>query len=238
MASSGPEVNRVPADPGDNTCHVWLADVSLERPAHLGLLSDVEKARRDGYVRAQDRAQFTLAAALLRLLASMDSGERPADVMVDRSCLRCVKPHGRPRIPGTDLHVSVSHAQGQVSVATTKVAPIGLDIEEIRVRDVDALARACLSPDEPVRRPEDFFTYWCRKESAVKATGDGLYAPMTQVVVSAADEPPRLISYLGAQLPATMADIALARQYAGAVTVLAEIELDVVVRDAAQILAA
>ena len=87
----------------DSVCVVWLADIQLAGPGHHALLNDVERARRDQYLRADDRTRFTLAAALLRLVAAEEAGLHPTDVLIDRTCERCGRPHGKPRLPGTGL---------------------------------------------------------------------------------------------------------------------------------------
>jgi 4'-phosphopantetheinyl transferase len=77
-----------------------------------------------------------------------------------------------------------------------------------------------LDPQEPINQPEDMLTYWCRKESVVKATGDGLRVLMREVVVSPAESPARLIRYPGRELVAWMTDLDLGPSYAAALTVL------------------
>ena len=55
----------------------------------------------------------------------------------------------------------------------------------------------------------------------LKATGDGLRVPLTEVVVSAPEGPPGLISYQGRVVPATMFDLDVGDPgYAAALTVL------------------
>jgi 4'-phosphopantetheinyl transferase len=112
-----------------------------------------------------------------------------------------------------------------------------VDVEEVRpAADLAALARTVLAPAEPLGRPADLFTYWCRKESVVKATGDGLQVALAEVVVGPAAGPPRLVSYRGAPLPAAVADVPAGPGYAAAVTVLATGRLAVTTADAADLL--
>lgn len=215
---------------------VWLADVSMLRPAHLLLLSSVEKARQSAYKRAADSARFTVAAALLRLAAATEIGAAPTSILIDRACACCGAPHGKPRITGADLHVSVSHSGRKVAVALTRAAPIGVDVEAISHADVDELQRFCLTANEPVNRLAEFYCYWCRKESVVKATGDGLRVPLTEVLVSPAEEPARLVSYCGGPMAATMVDLPVGPRYAGAATVLAGGDTDLAMLDAGALL--
>lgn len=221
----------------DRTCVVWLAEVGMQRPSHSAVLNEAEMTRRNTFMQEIDRSRFTLAAALLRLLVAGQTGLHPTDVLVDRTCERCGKQHGRPRLPGTGLHASISHSHYLVGIALTRMAPVGLDIEAIVASKVDdILVQECINEDEPIRSPGDFFTYWCRKELVVKATGEGLYVPLNKVVVSPANEPPRLLSYQGRQLSATIREIELNQWYAGAVTLLGDVDVDVSVRRTADVL--
>lgn len=218
------------------TCQVWFADLGAELPEHVALLDPVEQNRRTGYRRAADRSRFTVAAALLRLVVADQTGIDPGAVQVDRSCRRCGAPHGKPHIRNADLHVSISHSGDKVALALCHHAPVGVDVETIAERDITGLSRKVLTAAEVVGRPEDFYTYWCRKEAVVKATGDGLRVPLTQVVVSPAGAPARLISYQGAPLSASLRDLPADPGYAAAVAVLAEGELEVRVHDAAGVM--
>jgi 4'-phosphopantetheinyl transferase len=80
------------------------------RPWHADLLSDGEGARRDGLWDAGQRAQFTVAAALLRLVVAPLTAQAADRVVVDRSCPSCGRHHGRPCLPGTGLDASISHS--------------------------------------------------------------------------------------------------------------------------------
>ncbi len=105
-------------------------------------------------------------------------------------------------------------------MALTTAGPVGVDIEQVLSANVRDMAPLCLAPTETVYRDGDFFTYWVRKESVVKATGDGLRVPLSQVVVSSAGEPARLRRYPGGSPTASMADLEVPPGYHGAVTVL------------------
>jgi 4'-phosphopantetheinyl transferase len=140
-------------------------------------------------------------------------------------------------LPDVGLHVSVSHSGRLVVVATTRGGPIGVDVQEITDIDHRPLIDDVLASDEPrARSRQDFFTYWVRKESALKATGDGLRTALNAVQTTAPNAPPQLISYRGAPLPASMSDLHLARRYAAAVTVLTPDPVAADIRSAAVLL--
>lgn len=229
--------SAAPASGPHLRCQVWSAGLSLLRPEHLDLLDATEHARRDGYLRAGDRDRFTLGAALLRLAAARTLGVAAGQVPVDRICATCGAPHGKPRVAGADLHLSVSHSGERVLLAVTTAAAVGVDLELVTARDVAALERLVLAPGERADAPGDFYRYWCRKESVVKATGDGLRVGLTEVVVSPPDRPAAVESYRGSALPSAMTDLEVGPGYAAALTVLAAGVLEAEVRDAAPLLA-
>jgi 4'-phosphopantetheinyl transferase len=199
---------------------VWVADLALRRPAHDALLDDVERARADAFVRSGDRSRFVVGAALVKLAVADGTGLPPASIRVDRRCPMCGRPHGRPRVVGSDLQVSVAHSGSLVAVALTRAGPVGVDVEHRTAGRVVPPAMRIVTASEPVGRPDDLLTYWCRKESVVKATGDGLRVPLTEVVVSPAGRSARLVSYQGRALAASMVDLDVGGAYVAALTVL------------------
>ncbi|MGX6606759.1 4'-phosphopantetheinyl transferase family protein [Micromonosporaceae bacterium Da 78-11] len=227
----------VPDEVSVVACQVWLADLDLLRPGHLALLSPLEHERRQRYAMAEDRARFALGVALMRLAVGRETGLRPGDVRIDRRCDRCPESHGKPRLPGAGLHASVSHSGERVALALTRTAPIGVDVEKMTGRDVRELARGLVAEDELIQRPRDFYTYWCRKEAVVKATGDGLRAPLVEVRVGPATGRPRLLAYPGSMPECTLQDMAVGPGFAAAVAVLAAGRLVVEYADPAALLA-
>lgn len=203
------------------SCEVWWAVPDPALFGADGLVDDVERGRWQGLLRAADRTRFATGAILLRRLVAAHTGVPPAEVVVDRRCPGCGRPHGRPRLPQADLHVSVSHSGDRVAVALARVGPVGVDVELIGDADVHGLGPQVLAPEETIRDARDFYTYWTRKESAVKATGDGLSAPLSQVRVSPPGDPAALLGYPGGPLAAWMTDLRPGAGYVGAVTVLA-----------------
>lgn len=215
---------------------VWWAEPGLATPEHQQLFDGVEWGRWTALRQRADRDRFTVAAALLRLVVAARTGLAPAAVPVRRECARCGRPHGRPRIEGYDLHVSVTHSGERVGVAVSP-APVGVDVELIRPVNLAELAPHTLGPDERPAGLDGFFRYWTRKESAVKATGDGMTVPLSQVRVTAAAQPPRLLGYPDRPgLVATMRDLEAGDGYAAALTVLAPEPCSVAELDASELL--
>lgn len=218
---------------------MWWARPDQERPGHQELLDPTERQRRGSLLRAADRARFTVATAVLKLAAGDRLGLPAPRVTIDRSCADCGRPHGRPRLPGHDLTVSISHSADRVLVALAVGAPVGVDVEEVSSRvDPGELAGQVLAGEESAPTRPDFFCYWTRKEAVVKATGDGLRTALTEVVVSPPGTPPRLLRYGGRpDLVACLADLDAGDGYAAALAVLAPGPVRVSMWDATGLLA-
>jgi 4'-phosphopantetheinyl transferase len=220
---------------------VWWARTDWLRPWHADLLSDGERARRAGLWDARHRAQFTVAAALLRLVAAPLTARTAAGLVVDRSCPSCGRHHGRPRLPGTGLHVSISHSGATVAVAVSQAGEVGVDVQQVVDDSVRELSPLVLAESEAghVAVAGDFFTYWTRKEALVKATGDGVAVPLGAVVVTPPGTPPRLLGYpRPGGLAAQLRDLSPERGYVGAVAVLGPGPLVVHERSAERLLTA
>lgn len=214
---------------------VWLADTTSAGRFRLDLLNAVERGRLDRLAMAADQDRFVVAAALLRTVVGELLGTDARSVEVDRTCDGCGGPHGRPLLPGSGLHASISHSEGVVAVAVSDHAPVGVDVEHLAPRDTTGLARAMLGPGEHATGAWDFYTYWCRKEAVVKATGSGLRTPLVDVLVTPPGAPARVRSYRGTPLVCRLADLSIPElrgltghgpmHYAAAVAVLADREL-------------
>lgn len=219
---------------------VYIVDVSAARLALWDVLSASERARADRFARTRDRNRFVLGAALLREVCARRTGETAATIAVDRTCRTCGAPHGRPVLAAGGPHVSVAHSGDVIAVACCDAGPVGVDVERVRPCGHEPLVAQVCAPHEraSVSTGADFFRYWTRKESVVKATGDGLRVPLTSVAVTAPDRPPALEGYDGRGLRAAMADVPVREGYVSAVTVLGPPPLRVEVRDGAPLLAA
>ncbi|HUC26069.1 MAG TPA: 4'-phosphopantetheinyl transferase superfamily protein [Streptosporangiaceae bacterium] len=221
-------------------CQVHIGRIHDLRPAHLTLLSDTELARAQHYQRASDSDRSLLGAALLRLTAARQLGVRPADVAVDRTCGRCGAQHGRPQLPGSGLHASVSHSGDIVAVALTAEGPVGVDVEAVRTIDFAAVTESVCTPAERkfVTGLDDFYAYWTRKEAVLKATGEGLLRPMTDLQVTPPGSAPRLLCLGSDAEPACrMADISAGDGYRASVAVLTTRPVAFSARDASELLA-
>ncbi|WP_054682194.1 4'-phosphopantetheinyl transferase family protein [Microbacterium sp. No. 7] len=136
-------------------------------------LTDVETARRDRLVHAEDRAAYEAAHLLARDVAGELLGRDPGALVLAQRCEGCGSDeHGVPRIVGApdDVHVSLSHARGVVAAIAAR-RPCGVDVE----RMPGAVPAGALTPAErawlegeaqPARAA---LALWTRKECLVKA---------------------------------------------------------------------
>jgi 4'-phosphopantetheinyl transferase len=186
-----------------NDTHVWLAPLDLGEPdiaSLVVLLAPDEQQRGSQFRFDRDRRHFIVARGLLRRLLARYAGGAPAQIEF------CYGPQGKPALAGRDdMQFNVAHSHGAGLFAFTRGAPIGVDAEQIRPLEYEALAAGFFSPAErttlmamPVERRQDaFFTYWARKEAYVKALGWGLSVPLDRFDVAAPDASARLLADRG-----------------------------------------
>ncbi|MEV6532166.1 4'-phosphopantetheinyl transferase family protein [Streptomyces sp. NPDC048448] len=199
MLLDAPQVVPVlgPAD-----CHIWWADPATVTDDCVALLDGTERERIPQQRRTEDRRRFIAGRALLRTAAAGYLGLPPRRLEVVARCPDCSRNHGKPELPGTGLQVSVSHSGTRVAVAVTRAGAVGIDVEEISTSVSPAeLLPHVIGPAEP-RTPahataSGFHRMWTRKEAVLKATGQGLRVPLSDVGVSAPEEAPRVLFLRG-----------------------------------------
>ena len=111
---------------------VWIATLAQADLTLRRWLDPREMDRFLSYESQADQARFLLGAAMLRSVVGQELGMRPEDVPVDRKCTNCGAWHGRPRVRGSSLQLSVSHAGLLVVFALAIEGPVGIDVERIR----------------------------------------------------------------------------------------------------------
>lgn len=131
------------------------------------------------------------------------------------------------------MEVSVSHAADLV-VAACASSAVGVDVEQVRPVDRAELVGAvlgateCASLDQapPEDRDLRFTRLWTRKEAVVKATGDGLRVPLSELTFEDSVTGPTLTGYPGrSELPARTSVIDLPTED-GHAAALAVIRID------------
>jgi 4'-phosphopantetheinyl transferase len=221
----------------DGSAEVWWARRQDASDRYLALLDETERRRWEGYRRDADRERFLVGCVLAKAALAGYAGLRPADVRFDRTCGQCGEPHGKPAFAGYGLGHSVAHSGDLVAVAVAG-NPVGVDVEQLDGRphplggdgDPETLGRLVLSAAEQAAlaatpssgRALAFLVAWTRKEAVTKATGDGLRAAFSEVVVAADAGPPRLVSWPYPRDPreVTLLDLDAAPGYVAALAVL------------------
>jgi 4'-phosphopantetheinyl transferase len=164
--------------------------------------------------------------------------ELAGEVEVHRLCPQCGSSgHGRPLVVRRDggpvPFVSLSRTADCAIVAVSDAGPVGVDIERSDAARFSGLADVALHPAEESSSIEALARTWVRKESLLKATGDGLRVDPRALRVSAADQPPQLVEWTGRELPAAqMHDLDIPGHVA-CVTLLADTDVPVRTRQAA-----
>jgi len=166
-----------------DTIHVWCAPL-LARPAVralLPLLSADERQRSERFRFERDRQRFVATRGRLRMLLGAYLGQEPAAIELDYGA------HGKPLLGGAlrhhPLRFNTSHSREMALFAVAVGREVGVDVEWVRADiPVADLAERFLSPAEATaihaapesNRLSAFFGCWTRKESFLKARGDGL----------------------------------------------------------------
>src|SRR5437773_682851 len=89
---------------------VWTASLDQVRPEWMRYLDLAERGRISALRQTADRDRFLLASCVVRAVTGAYESIDPAQVVLDRTCADCGRPHGRIRLPGSRLHISVSHS--------------------------------------------------------------------------------------------------------------------------------
>ncbi|MGW4483168.1 4'-phosphopantetheinyl transferase family protein [Amycolatopsis sp. NPDC004368] len=168
----------------------------------LRLLDELERGRYDAYRLELDKRRFLTGRVLAKTLTASRLGVPVESVTFDATCEDCGKPHGRPRVPGSDLTLSISHSGSLIGLAATDGVAVGLDVETSSRKADKSLVEYALSPAEQeavaglsdAERSAAFFVYWTRKEAVMKATGKGLKIPLQSITFSRFDAPAELVS--------------------------------------------
>lgn len=209
MTSAGsfpPEWQKAPQNlsPSHDEVHVWAASLNQPSPMVSRMsweLSQGERARAGRFHSLKDRNRYVVAHSALREILGRYLNLAPAEVHL------CTLHDGKPALAqelrGDRLEFNLSHSHEVALIAVGKGRRLGIDVEYIRAElPGEEIAERFFSPLETALlrslpqgvRLAAFFTGWTRKESYIKARGNGLRKPLDQfAVVIAPDQPAALL---------------------------------------------
>lgn len=155
---------------------------------YLRLLNPAEREQQQRFYFERDRHRYLVTRALVRTVLSRYAPVAPEDWVFGKNS------HGRPEIANDHalartLSFNITHTDGLIVLAVTREQAIGVDAENIIVRQpAIEIAERFFSPEEVAElhavpaagQHERFFHYWTLKESYIKARGMGLAIPLDQ----------------------------------------------------------
>ncbi|WP_353151939.1 4'-phosphopantetheinyl transferase superfamily protein [Pollutimonas bauzanensis] len=146
-------------------------------------LSVPEMNRADRFHQHQDRKNYIVAHAALRLLLAKQLNLPHHDLQFTKGRW------GKPMLAqggNTPLHFNLSHSGNMVLIAIA-TQPVGIDIEFTRPLDYTRLAGHCFAAEEALRIVDShsFFEHWTAKEAVIKASGRGWSEKTQQFIVPA-----------------------------------------------------
>jgi hypothetical protein len=104
---------------------------------------------------ALESAQRPTFREALRQVLARYLGQEPGGVELS------VGEHGKPRLPGEELHFNLSHSGALALIAVCRDCEVGVDVERLRPK-----------------REAAFYCRWARHEARLKCLGTGLGAPL------------------------------------------------------------
>lgn len=177
---------HIPAIAPNNIAVWWvrLDDVSPDpfRP----VLTPHEQERAARFYFEKDRRHYIVGRGILRTLLGHYVNQLPRQVPITYS------PHHKPLLVTNDIHFNIAHSNGLALMGFCYHAPIGVDVEYHR-NDVEwqAIMPLVYTPVEqtwllshpPAAHLTLFYTLWARKESFLKARGDGFIGNPARVTL-------------------------------------------------------
>ncbi|MFE4952076.1 4'-phosphopantetheinyl transferase family protein [Leifsonia sp. NPDC056665] len=150
------------------------------------ILSPDERARLHAFGDADAARDYLAAHVAARWAIAERLPIQPEHVSFARQAK-----HGKPLLPGTGLHFSLSHSRGLSVVLVSDTGPVGVDSEPLNRVYSERLFRRILADREiddilhtTESVPDRFVSMWTRKEAVLKALGTGLAIDPKEVVVA------------------------------------------------------
>ncbi len=176
----------------DNKIHVYLIQFNLfDSNECIQYLSEDECIRAEKLKIEVKKNQFVITRSVLRLLLSSAVGKSYQDIDLFYG------EHGKPSVNESlnnkPIKFNISHSGGYALIAITLNNKVGVDIEEINL-DINhqSLSKRFFSEQEynelqnidEGQRCDVFYSVWAKKESFIKATGQGVAFGLERFSVS------------------------------------------------------
>lgn len=171
---------------GTQDLHIHCVDIRQFTAAHYAdtaqIMSPDECERAQKFVRGKE--SYIASRWLLRKVLARYMGVTPGAV----AFLRTDK--GKPYLPQSNIHFSLSHSGHWALLAVGKAELIGVDIEVVAAtRDLVGIAENYYHPHEFARMqllPDEaqtdyFYRLWTLKEAILKAIGTGISAGLDKI---------------------------------------------------------
>ena len=83
---------------------------------------------------------------------------------------------GKPFIKNSDIGISITHDSDTVALLLAPFSPVGIDMQIISDEYPIRVPDRFFTKNERllISSPSDFYNIWCKKESFVKMTGEGI----------------------------------------------------------------
>lgn len=171
---------------GAQDVHIHFLDIRRFTAHHYTdaerIMSSAERERTQKFVRGKE--SYIASRWLLRAVLARYTNLPPEVV----EFLRTDK--GKPYLPRSDIHFSLSHSGNWALLAVAKVEPIGIDIEAVSAtRDLIGIAESYYHPHEFAQlqtladsaQHDYFYRLWTLKEAFFKAIGTGISAGLEKI---------------------------------------------------------
>jgi 4'-phosphopantetheinyl transferase len=159
-----------------------------------------ERERAASFAMDEWRERWSAARGTLREVLARALAIPPAEVRFRYGA------HGKPELDpdcaavAGELRFNISHSGDRALIALARVE-VGADVEHIKKRRTDEIARRFFAPGEQQRlfalaapkREAEFFRLWTCKEAFLKVTGEGLSRSTRSYEIELGDSGARLV---------------------------------------------
>ena len=175
---------------------IWHHDLNFIPENYEKVLNKEEMQKASKYKFDIHRKHFIASRCFQRNILSRYLGLNASDIIFNYT------KHGKPYVENTNISFNLSNSGEMASIAISNNIVLGLDIElHKEIDDLNAIAKNFFSSREyakffkitPENKVKCFYEIWTRKESFIKAIGEGLSYPLDKFEVSFDnDNPPRI----------------------------------------------